>query len=285
MAITFDKLVIGQAYERPFLAELWGYRGFQAISRGVVTPANTKLIILFVTEQKQESLTQYRDYLDGPFLHWEGEAKHSSDERVINASANGDEIHLFHRKVHHSPFVYMGRVELEQHNRLRESPSQFIFTLAARSEVRESRSPYDATLGIDLSGVPETEKNAIVKSRIGQGVFRDGLLRLWGGCAVTGYTRPVMLLASHIKPWRISTNRERLDPHNGLLLQPTIDRLFDQGLVSFDRRGRLLRAASLTNDELDQLGIRPDARLRKLEDETRRYLQYHREHVLGRSDA
>lgn len=69
MPVSLEKLKIGQEYERPSLADIWGYKGFQAISRGVVTPSGTKYIILFVTKQKQEALTQYNDYLDGELLH------------------------------------------------------------------------------------------------------------------------------------------------------------------------------------------------------------------------
>lgn len=276
MPVSFEKLVVGQPYERPELADLWGYRGFQAIARGVVTPAGSNLIILFVTEQKQDSLTQYNDFLDGELLHWEGEAKHSTDSRVIEASSAGDEIHLFHRKIHHTPFTYKGRIELEQHVQLISRPSQFIFTLVDELKVREPALQY---------GIKDTEKNALAKSRIGQGVFRDGLLRIWGGCAVTGYRRPVVLLASHIKPWRDSTNLERLDPYNGLLLQPTIDRLFDKGLISFDRKGKLIRAAGFSGEELETLGISRNGRLRQVQNETMRYIEYHRNNEFERSGA
>jgi putative restriction endonuclease len=289
MPVSFESLVVGKTYDRPFLARLWGYHGFQAISRGVVTPAATKLIILFVTEEKQESLTQYKDYLDGPFLHWEGEAKHSSDRRVINAAIEGQEIHLFHRKVHHTPFTYLGQIRLEQHSLQSDAPSQFIFTLESRHdlecqyEVGEVLEPYEVVPAPELAHLLPTEREAIVRSRVGQGVFRDGLLRLWGGCAVTGYQkRPVLLLASHIKPWKIASNRERLDPHNGLLLQPTVDRLFDKGLVSFDRKGKLLLADGFTSDELQQLGVDPRSQLRKLPDQTMVYLEHHRRHEFGR---
>lgn len=284
MPVSFEQLIVGQSYERPYLAKLWGYRGFQAISRGVVTPANTNLIILFVTEEKQQSLTQYNDRLDGLFLHWEGEAKHSSDTRVIRASIAGDEIHLFHRKMHHSPFTYMGRIELEQHNRLKDVPSQFIFTLSHTNEVRDLPREWANADVLDSADISDTERNAIVKSRIGQGVYRDGLLRLWGGCAVTGYKRPSLLLASHIKPWAISSNEERLDPYNGLLLQPTIDRLFDRGLISFDRKGKLIRANTLTTDEMVWLGIEPKSELRMVPERTMRYLRYHRTHEFERTD-
>ena len=56
MAVNFQSLKFGQSYERPFLARLWGYQSFHAISKGVVTPADTKHIILFVTKDKQQAL-------------------------------------------------------------------------------------------------------------------------------------------------------------------------------------------------------------------------------------
>lgn len=280
MPVSFEKLVEGKEYDRPHLAELWGYRGFQAISRGVVTPAKTKFIILFVTKEKQISSTQYEDYLDGSYLHWEGEAKHSSDDRVIKSVESGDETHLFYREKHHSPFIYKGVIELEQHNRMVDAPSQFIFTLAGikKTEIEEESAMYNVTEYIEGDDtITATEKNAIIKSRIGQGVFRDSLLRLWGGCAVTGFRKPILLLASHIKPWRISTNKERLDPYNGLLLQPTIDRLFDTGLVSFDQKGGLIKSEEITTGDLIDLGIDPRSRLLQVPNATMQYLKYHRE--------
>jgi len=125
--VSFQKLKIGKEYDRPYLAEMWGYRGFQAISRGVVTPSGTNYIILFVTKEKQEALTQFKDFLNGEFLHWEGETKHSSDGRVISARSAGDEIHLFYRDVHHSSFVYYGEIFLERYKLYDTQPSQFVF--------------------------------------------------------------------------------------------------------------------------------------------------------------
>lgn len=75
-------------------------------------------------------------------------------------------------------------------------------------------------------GVTATEKELLLKTRIGQGSFRQKLIALWGGCAVTGYKDTSMLVASHIKPWRASSNKERLDGYNGLLLLPTLDKAF-----------------------------------------------------------
>ena len=218
MAVDFSRLQLGAEYDRPSLARLWGYAGFQAISRGVVTPSGQPYIILFVTEQKQESLTQYNDYFANGKLHWEGEKRHGSDRRIVDAGIGPDEIHLFHRKIHHTPFVYCGRVYLEQHSLRIDEPSQFIFCpKSLDSEYDLPQNSIDNNVD-DISPERRTEQAAIYSSRRGQGVFRDGLLRLWGGCAISGYHRNEVLIASHIKPWKVASDNERLDPYNGLLL-------------------------------------------------------------------
>lgn len=85
-----------------------------------------------------------------------------------------------------------------------------------------------------------TERRAIVKSRIGQGQFRENLLSKYGKCVITGINIPQVLVASHIKPWAACDNRERIDVNNGLILSATYDRLFDSGLISFNEHGNLL---------------------------------------------
>lgn len=82
----------------------------------------------------------------------------------------------------------------------------------------------------------ETERSILAKARIGQGRFRANLVSDWRKgetCALTGINIPEMLIASHIKPWRDSSNFERLDPMNGLLLISHADSLFDRYLMSF----------------------------------------------------
>lgn len=84
--------------------------------KGIVTPAGTRFIVFFVTQEKQSSATLYVDSLCDELLHMEGEAAHRSDLRLVQAKTLGDEVHLFHRVVHHSPFVYYGRIELVAHS-------------------------------------------------------------------------------------------------------------------------------------------------------------------------
>lgn len=112
MPVTFDNIKAGSEYTRPQLAEMWGFRGYEAISRGIVTPSGTSLIILFITKEKQSFLTQYEDVFADGILEIEGETNHIADQRIVAADRNGDEIHLFYRKRHHMPFSYEGSIFL-----------------------------------------------------------------------------------------------------------------------------------------------------------------------------
>lgn len=88
--------------------------------------------------------------------------------------------------------------------------------------------------------IPLTEQDAIVKARIGQGKFREQLLDKYGSCIISGVDISKVLVASHIKPWAVSTNEERISVSNGLLLSATYDRLFDSGLITFSKLGKLI---------------------------------------------
>lgn len=131
----------------------------------------------------------------------------------------------------------------------------------------------------ELEVESETVREALILSRIGQGRFRAELLDYWDGCAVTGIGRKEALRASHIKPWIDSSNTERLDPFNGLLLVGTVDLLFDAGLISFADDGAVLISAELEADERIQLGVRDDLKLRKIDSRHLPFLQFHRKNV------
>lgn len=135
----------------------------------------------------------------------------------------------------------------------------------------------------DYLKLSSTERDAIVKARIGQGRFREYLIEYWSCCAVTGCKEIPLLRASHIKPWARATLEERLSMYNGLLLSPTIDLCFDSGYVSFDDNGRLLVSESLSLDDAARLGISPEMHLLRIDPEHLKYLQYHRENIFKRT--
>ena len=134
---------------------------------------------------------------------------------------------------------------------------------------------------IDLSEIAQTdtERDALIKARIGQGRYRDGLLAYWGGCSVTECSVPQLLRASHIKPWRAASHKERLDHFNGLLLTPNLDLAFDQGLISFNDQGDILLSSEVDVATAKALHLSADLRLRQIEPSHRGYLAWHRENL------
>ena len=127
---------------------------------------------------------------------------------------------------------------------------------------------------IEDQNLSATEKATLVNIRIGQGQFRKGLVDYWGACAVTGYVDTRLLVASHIKPWSQSANAERLDPFNGLLLLPNLDKAFDLGYISFGASGDIWVSDDL--EHMDAFGIN-NAMQVSLCEEHQGYMAYHRE--------
>jgi hypothetical protein len=126
-----------------------------------------------------------------------------------------------------------------------------------------------------------TEKVQLINSRIGQGSFRKTLVKYWGCCSVTGYPDTSLLVASHIKSWAESSNYERMDKFNGLLLVPNLDKVFDKGLISFNTKGNLLISPAFLNPEI--LGINMSMSVNLVE-KHQIYMEYHRTHVFMRME-
>jgi putative restriction endonuclease len=133
-----------------------------------------------------------------------------------------------------------------------------------------------------VAGLPRTtETERLVVQRVGQSVFRDGLLDLWEGrCAVTGLAVPALLRASHIKPWTdCESDAERLDVYNGLLLAPHLDATFDRGFITVQDDGAIVVSAVLDEGARAILGLDQPLRVRGLADGHRAYLPWHRDRV------
>ncbi|WP_369742808.1 HNH endonuclease [Pseudidiomarina sp. PP-1MA] len=139
-------------------------------------------------------------------------------------------------------------------------------------------SDVEAQLDIDHiqhdDSIAETTKAVLVQARRGQGKFRERLIKQWGGCAVTGYNNISLLMASHIKPWSTSDNAERLDPYNGLLLTPNLDKAFDLHFISFNEKGRILISDAL--GDYYALGIHKDMQV-PLKEQHLSFIEQHRD--------
>ena len=128
--------------------------------------------------------------------------------------------------------------------------------------------------------VENTSKIIQQTIRVGQEKFRRILLDEISFCPITGRTDKRILTASHIKPWRVSNNNERLDKNNGFIFSPTIDKLFDIGLITFENNKSLLVSKSLDKSNIISIGIEPKKVYEKLPLENRmQYLEYHRNFI------
>ena len=128
-----------------------------------------------------------------------------------------------------------------------------------------------------------TEIETLIKARLGQGSFRQNVLEQYPSCPLTGLDIQPLLIASHIKPWSVCNNNERLDPFNGLMLAPNIDALFDKGLITFDPDGTIKISPKIDSENQKRLGIAPDMKL-KIRPESEKYFEYHRNHVFQKEE-
>jgi len=124
------------------------------------------------------------------------------------------------------------------------------------------------------SSITETEKSTLITTRIGQGQFRKSLIEYWQGCALTHYPNTRFLVASHIKPWSKSEHKERLDPFNGLLLLPNLDKVFDLGYITFEESGKIRISEQL--EDYSVLGLKASMTVH-YQPEHQAYLAFHRE--------
>ena len=128
--------------------------------------------------------------------------------------------------------------------------------------------------------IESTTKDALVSARVGQGIFRSQVLKLWDDrCSVTRSATVAAIRASHIKPWRYSTDKERLDPNNGLPLIASLDALFDAGLISFKSSGNLIVSSILSESERQIFGLDSRSLTKTPTQKTALYLEYHRDYV------
>ena len=119
------------------------------------------------------------------------------------------------------------------------------------------------------------EREAIVKVRVNQTAFRDGLLKKYRTCCLCGISNPDLLVASHIKPWRACGPEEKLDINNGLLLCANHDKLFDGGYISFSDEGNIIISSSLSDNDRIFTNVRKEMRI-QVNDKMKEYLSYHK---------
>lgn len=131
----------------------------------------------------------------------------------------------------------------------------------------------------DIQLPNETERRGLVTSRVGQGAYRKRIIHRWEyKCAVTGFDKLDILIASHIVPWSSANDNERLDVHNGILLSPTYDALFDRHLISFENSGRIILSERIESNAYHKIGVTGSEKIKRLSQYNLSYLERHQLH-------
>jgi hypothetical protein len=133
--------------------------------------------------------------------------------------------------------------------------------------------------------IAETDRTAIIRARRGQGLFKDRVSQIETMCRITKVNNPAHLVGSHLKPWRDSTNEERLNGENGLLLTPSIDHLFDRGFIGFEDSGTLIISPVAHRPSLQRMGVETErpVNVGRFTEGQKAFLDFHRNSVLLRA--
>ena len=222
------------------------------------------------------AVSTQRDYyraVEGRISDWAREAGLIEDNLLDISDAK--EFNALRAKVE-ALSTYQNRNTKEKY-RFSAALNRFADYLSDHAAAEPSKEFDDIRRRTDIS---ETQKKALTNARIGQGRFRRELFRRWEACPLLKVEDPVLLVASHIKPWGVCNDVERLNPNNGLLLTSHIDAAFDAGRISFNGDGLLLISNHFREAKL--LGLGGEMRI-SIDSGHHPFLQYHRENVYRQS--
>jgi hypothetical protein len=234
----------------------------------------------------------YQDRTEGDIFLYTGMGQtgdqqlNSQNKTLAESTSSGVSVHFF-EVFKPKEYTYQGEVVLagqpfqeDQRDINGNMRKVWIFPLRRLHGTNDNDQEFileieqlEAELGADET-IEKTEKERIVKSRIGQSKFKQKLLSQSKQCALCGVNDERFLIASHIKPWSQSTNEERLDVNNGLLLCPNHDALFDKGFISFDGDGKIVISDEMSEAVRVFMNVNPQLRV-EISEQKSGYLNYH----------
>lgn len=306
--MSFEKLIIGSKYSKKDLSKIFDNPNISLVREGIYN-LKTPESFFFVDLEKEGKKERFHfdDYFEGEYFHWDSQPdQHINSPKIQEIVVGKRTPHLFVRLVPKiknvtQPFVYCGRLIYQYHEGGTSKSIHIIFQNI--DFVDETENPellqiyfWKPTMiggssrfqikNIDRVSeqrkrkykIPnETERSGLVTSRVGQGYYRQQIIEKWEGkCPVTNSNILKILISSHIVPWSESTDEERLDVENGILLSPTLDSLFDKNLISFEDTGEMILSKTLTLNDLKVLGV-PNGVKIKVTEGMKKYLKKHRE--------
>lgn len=160
--------------------------------------------------------------------------------------------------------------------RIKEELLMYLKDIIGENQLQEIETKEIKNLEKEYTG---KNKDAILKVRVGQGLFKQRLLGKDCSCKICGLRSKEFLIASHIKPWSKSNKEEKVDIENGFLLCPNHDALFDKGYISFEDTGKIIISSQLSKESEIKLNINSNVKI-DLSDKNKKYLRYHRKNIL-----
>ena len=303
-----NNLILGNNYTKKNLGILLEEKGLITSREGIFSSNTLNSIILFVdlVKEGKEDRFHFNDYFDGDIFHWDSQTTQHINTPRIQKIVNKELPILLFTRVHPKvksqtqPFVYCGRLEYIEHDENTTRPIHIVYQSLDYDETTQNQKLIDIynwkpeligrTSSNNVYLVKKqisrpkgeqkkpnyTERRGLVTSRVGQGWYRQEILKKWGDkCSITGCSLTEILISSHIKGWSECNEDERLDVDNGILLSPHIDSLFDKHLISFEDDGSIIISDKVSKEDLDILGVSKSIRL-KVDDGMKKYLKHHR---------
>ena len=219
------------------------------------------------------------DNLDDVISFQFNESTQIKPPRIYGKSENKDEYNLI-RELSIPNITYISILKLED-----KKSKEIIFYFKLFSDYKYFGTKQHPN--IEKNEILEIEKiaentNKVIKkqARIGQGKYRQAVLKEAPFCPITMISDDRLLIASHIKPWSKSEDNEKTDPKNGFMLTPTFDLLFDRGFISFTDDKKLLLSPFLSKNTYSKLKIKENQIIEFLPIDGRKiYLDYHRNNI------
>ena len=277
------QIEVGKEYKRSQLHDAFGGNR----QGGIASCAKADIVFLFTGETGEQY--GYSDGWDGEYFMYTGEGQAGDmvfargNAAVRDHEQNGKRLILM--QTTQPTFVeVVGEFACVDYEYF-EAPDKDNMSRRAIRFVLEKAVGSSSVTSLTTSPLPssrhkkptKTERKGLVTSRVGQGWYRQELLSKFGSkCAVTESSLEEILIASHIVPWRDSSDDEKLDPNNGILLSPNYDALFDKHFISFDDSGNIIISSAIDPSQLGSLGISTEANV-PVTDLMRPYLARHRQ--------
>lgn len=303
-----ETLILGNFYSKKDLSLIFDEKGLLTSREGIFSSKTLNSYLFFVdlVKEGKEDRFHFNDYFDGDLFHWDSQTTQHINSPRIQKIVNKELSVLLFTRVHPKiksktqPFVYCGRLEYVEYDENKTRPVHIISLSLDYDESTQNQNLIDiynwkpesigrtSTNNVYLvkkqisrpKGEQKkpnyTERRGLVTSRVGQGWYRQEILKKWGDkCSITGCSHKEILISSHIKGWSECNEDERLDIDNGILLSPHIDSLFDKHLISFEDDGSIIISDKVSKEDLVILGVSNSIRL-NVDDGMKKYLKHHR---------